>query len=108
MTDSTGAAPVSGLARPTLLALEADVATAVSTFVVAIIVARSLGPTNRGIYFLATLAATTIVLLGNLGMDSAAIVYGAKQRVPPRQLHGLALGFSIGDRAHRDGAPGRS
>ena len=96
MTDSTGAAPVSGLARPTLLALEADVATAVSTFVVAIIVARSLGPTNRGIYFLATLAATTIVLLGNLGMDSAAIVYGAKQRVPPRQLHGLALGFSIG------------
>jgi O-antigen/teichoic acid export membrane protein len=88
-------APVGGLARPTMLALEADVATAVSTFVVAIIVARSLGPTNRGIYFLATLTAATIVLFGNLGMDSAAIVYGAKQLVPARQLHGLAVAFSI-------------
>jgi O-antigen/teichoic acid export membrane protein len=102
VTDSTSGAatgdppaPAGGLARPTLLALEADIATAASSFVVAIIVARSLGPTNRGIYFLATLAAATIVLFGNLGMDSAAIVYGASQRVPARQLHGLAVGFSI-------------
>jgi O-antigen/teichoic acid export membrane protein len=88
--------PARGLGRSTLLALEADIATAASTFIVAIIVARSLGPANRGIYFLATLAASTIVLFGNLGMDSAAIVYGAKQHVSPRQLHGLALAFSVG------------
>jgi O-antigen/teichoic acid export membrane protein len=90
-----GPEPSRSLVRPTLLALQADVATAVSTFVTAIVVARSLGPTNRGIYFLATLAATTIVLFGNLGMDSAAIVYGAKGRIPAPQLHGLAVGFSL-------------
>jgi len=87
--------PGASLARPTLLALEADIAIALSTFVTAIIVARALGPTNRGIYFLATLAASIIVLFGNLGMDSAAMVYGAKRRIPASQLHGLALSFSI-------------
>lgn len=88
-------APGASLARPTLLALEADIAIALSTFVTAIIVSRALGPTNRGIYFLATLAASIIVLFGNLGMDSAALVYGAKRRIPAAQLHGLALSFSV-------------
>lgn len=88
-------APGASIARSTLLALEADIATALSTFVTAIIVARALGPTNRGIYFLATLAASIIVLFGNLGMDAAAMVYGAKGRIPAAQLHGLALSFSI-------------
>jgi O-antigen/teichoic acid export membrane protein len=62
---------------------------------VAIVVARALGPANRGIYFLATLVATMIGLVGSLGMASAAIVYGANQRVPPRELHGLAICLSV-------------
>ncbi len=89
-------APQRGLAHATFLALQADVATAVSAFGVAIVVARALGPANRGIYFLATLVASMIALVGSLGMASAAIVYGANQRVPPRQMHGLAICLSIG------------
>ena len=84
-----------GIAHATFVALIADAATAVSAFAVAIVVARALGPTDRGIYFLATLAATMIALVGTLGMASAAIVYGANHRVPLRQLHGLAVALSI-------------
>ncbi len=104
MSEDTGAVdgapaqstPQAGLARATFLALQADVATAVSAFGVAIVVARALGPANRGIYFLATLVASMIALVGSLGMASAAIVYGANQRVSPRELHGLAICVSIG------------
>jgi O-antigen/teichoic acid export membrane protein len=83
------------LARATFLALQADVITAVSALVLAIVVARGLGPTNRGIYFLAIFAATLIALVGNMGMATTAIVYGANQRFPLAQLHGMAIGFSV-------------
>jgi O-antigen/teichoic acid export membrane protein len=95
-----GAAPVEpappSLARTTFLALQADVATAASDLTMAIVVARALGPANRGIYFLALFAAGLIALIGNMGMATAAIVFGANQRVALAQLHGMAIAFSIG------------
>jgi O-antigen/teichoic acid export membrane protein len=84
-----------GLARATMLAVQADVATAVSGFAVAIVVARGLGPANRGIYFLALLVATMIALLGNLGLVTSAIVYGSSRRVSLGELHGTAIAFSL-------------
>lgn len=87
-------APRASLARATYAALKADVAQAVSDFVVVIVVARALGPTERGVYFLAILASTLITLFGNLGLATSAIVYGANRRVPLRQLHGMAVVLS--------------
>jgi len=84
-----------GLARTTFLALQADVATAVSDLVMAIVVARGLGPANRGIYFLALFAATLIALVGHMGMATAAIVFGANMRVSAGELHGMAIGFGV-------------
>jgi O-antigen/teichoic acid export membrane protein len=83
------------LPRATFLALQADVVTAVSALVVAIIVARGLGTAGRGVYFLAILAATMIALVGNMGLATTAIVYGAKQRFPLGELHGMAITFSL-------------
>jgi len=83
------------LPRATFLALQADIITAVSALVVAIIVARGLGPAGRGVYFLAILAATMIALVGNMGLATTAIVYGAKQRFPLGELHGMAITFSL-------------
>ena len=83
------------LPRATFLALQADVITAVSALVVAIIVARGLGTAGRGVYFLAILAATMIALVGNMGLATTAIVYGAKQRFPLGELHGMAITFSL-------------
>jgi O-antigen/teichoic acid export membrane protein len=89
------ASPPPGIARSTVFALQADIIVGLSAFAVGIVVARALGPSNRGIYFLAVLAATMIALVGNMGIASAAIVFGANQRVPLRELHGLAIAFSI-------------
>jgi O-antigen/teichoic acid export membrane protein len=93
--DGAPPGPPTSLARTTFLALLADVATAVSAFAVAIVVARGLGPANRGIYFLAILAAMIIALIGNMGMATAAIVYGANQRVARSQIHGIAVCFGV-------------
>lgn len=82
------------LARATYAALQADVVQAVSDFVVVIVVARALGPSERGVFFLAVLAATMIALFGNLGLATSAIVYGANRRVSLRELHGMSIGLS--------------
>ena len=104
MTAAAGAEPPDGaaapeprasLARATYAALQADVLQAVSDFVVVIVVARALGPTERGVFFLAVLASTIIALLGNLGLATAAIAYGANRRIPLRELHGLAIVLSV-------------
>ena len=84
-----------GVARATYLAFRADVATAISSAVVSVVVSRGLGPENRGIFFLAFSAAIVIGLVGDLGMSSAGIVYGANREIDARQLHGVALQFGI-------------
>lgn len=89
------APPRTSLARATYAALQADVAQAVSDFVIVVVVARALGPAERGVFFLAVLASTLIALVGNLGLATAAIVYGANRRVSLRELHGLALLLSV-------------
>jgi O-antigen/teichoic acid export membrane protein len=88
------AAPRPSLARATYAALQADVAQAISDFVVVIVVARVLGPAERGVFFLAVLASTLIALFGNLGLATSAIVYGANGRVPLRELHGMSIAVS--------------
>ena len=89
------APPRTSLARATYAALQADVMQAVSDFVVVVVVARALGPTERGVFFLAVLASTLIALAGNLGLATAGIVFGANRRVPLRELHGLAVLLSV-------------
>ncbi len=86
-----GRPPPHSLARSTFFALQADVVAGVSDLVLAIVVARGLGPANRGVYFLALFAATLIALVGNMGLAAAALVYGASQRLPLAELHGMAI-----------------
>jgi O-antigen/teichoic acid export membrane protein len=90
------AAPASGtLARATFLGLRADVVTAISAVVLSILVARGLGPENRGIFFLAFLVATLVVIVGDLGMSAATVSYSANRRMSAGRLQGIALVFGI-------------
>lgn len=89
------AVPSPGLARGTYFGLQADAATALSTLAAAIVVARGLGPANRGIYFLALLAATLIALVGSFGLTTTAIVYAARPKAPLGELHWIAVAFSV-------------
>ena len=93
MVPAVGTEGVS-LARGTFLGVRADVVTAIATIAVSIVVSRALGPENRGIFFLAFTAATLISIVGNFGMNTAAIVYAANKELPLREIHGVALAFS--------------
>ncbi len=84
------------IARGTFIGFRADVATAVSALLMSVIVARGLGPENRGVFFLALLVASVIALVGNLGLSTASIVFAATREIPLAQLHGIALLFSFG------------
>ena len=84
-----------GVVRGTFLGLRADVATAVSLVVTSIVVARALGPEDRGIFFLASLVATYITVIGDLGVSTATMVFASNGRVRAGELQGTALLFSL-------------
>jgi O-antigen/teichoic acid export membrane protein len=84
-----------GIARGTFLGFRADIVTAVSTAIVSVAVSRALGPEKRGVFFIAFAAATLISMLGNLGLNTAAIVYAPRRDVPLRELHGAAVVQSL-------------
>lgn len=58
-------------------------------------ISRFCGVTNRGLYFLAVLAATLVALVGDLGLSMASLTYGAADRARTAALHGLALAVSL-------------
>src|SRR5665648_350859 len=56
-----------------------DIVTAISAIVLSVLVARGLGPENRGVFFLAFLVATLVVVIGDMGMSAATISYAANR-----------------------------
>ena len=83
-----------GLARRTFVGFRADMVGAASMLVTAIVVARALGPTDRGLYFLVFLASMLIALVADAGMSTTSLVYGGNREIPSRQLHGVAVAAS--------------
>jgi O-antigen/teichoic acid export membrane protein len=73
----------------------ADAAAVVSGLVVSIVVARYLGPTNRGVYALALLVATHVTIAGDFGLSTSGVVFAANRRIPLARLHGMALALSV-------------
>lgn len=96
-TPSGPAGPARGstLARATFLGLRADIATAVSAVVLSILVARGLGPENRGIFFLAFLVATLVVIAGDFGMSAATIAHASNRKIAPGRLQVVAFTFAL-------------
>ena len=69
--------------------------TAVSLVITSIVVARALGPEDRGIFFLGSLVTTYITVIGDLGLSTATMVFASSGRVRVGQLQGVALLFSL-------------
>lgn len=91
-----GALPVpTGIRRGVAFGMFADAAATVSGLLITVIVARWLGPSSRGVYFLAVMVATLIAMLGELGLSSASVAYARSQDFSPRGLHGLGV-FAAG------------
>jgi O-antigen/teichoic acid export membrane protein len=94
--ESAGPPPGSStLARATFLGLRADIVTAISAVVLSILVARGLGPENRGIFFLAFLVATLVVIAGDFGMSAATVAHASNRTIAPGRLQVVAFVFAI-------------
>ena len=88
-------APVS-VARGTAWGLAADVVTVVSGLALSVLIARYLGPTNRGVYFLVVLVATLAALAGDLGLSTSGLVFATKRTLSLSHLHGGSVLASLG------------
>ena len=88
-------APVS-VASGTAWGLAADVVTVVSGLALSVLIARYLGPTNRGVYFLVVLVATLAALAGDLGLSTSGLVFAAKRTLSLSHLHGGSVLASLG------------
>jgi O-antigen/teichoic acid export membrane protein len=87
--------PPTTVARGTAYGLAADGVMIVSALAISVIVARVLGPANRGVFFLAQLSAMLIALVGDLGLSTSGLVFAATRRVPLTALHGAAVALSL-------------
>jgi O-antigen/teichoic acid export membrane protein len=90
------ASPRVSIGRGTAWGTAADAATVVSALLVSILIARFLGPTNRGIYFLAVLAGTLIALFADAGLSTSGLVFASKRSLDCRLLHGATIILSAG------------
>lgn len=78
-----------------LVGLSADICVLVSSFLLNVLVSRSLGPEKRGVYILTIVAATLSAALADLGISTVAVTHASNRRNSLRELHGIALGLSI-------------
>jgi len=63
-----------------------------------VVLARGLGPTDKGLYTMAALFPTLIITFVNLGMGAATVFFSAKDRFPPDLLFGnnTVVGLALG------------
>src|SRR4051812_32986857 len=101
------------------LALGAQVAVYVLAFLSTVIIARALGPSARGVYYLPVTGAAVAVALFNAGVESANSVMYAERRhsldqlmrnasalalvLAPIAMTGLALAYVLGQDSFFDG-----
>jgi O-antigen/teichoic acid export membrane protein len=70
-------------------------ASVISAVVLSIVVARALGPTDRGVYVLAVLTGTLAALFGDFGMSTAGIVFGSNRLFSMGRVHWVAIALSL-------------
>src|SRR5512140_3851290 len=61
----------------------------------AVVISRTLGPDGRGVFSLATVLATTLLVIGKLGIDQANVYLHGTRRVPTARLAGQTSLLSL-------------
>jgi len=82
---------VSNFTKNTLITFLTRVATAVFTVVITVIIARSLGPRGQGIYSVAILFPSLLLVFTGFGLSSAAVYFLGKEKYPARQIFGTSI-----------------
>ncbi len=78
-------------AKNTLLTFFVRVATALATIIITVIIARVLGPRGQGIYSIAVLFPSLLLIFTGLGLNSAIVYFLGKEKYPSRQILGTSI-----------------
>ena len=77
---------VSEFTKNTLITFITRVITAIFGIIITIIIARTLGPKGQGIYSLAVLLPTTLLLFTIFGLNVSSIFYIGKKKYSPKEV----------------------
>jgi len=86
---------VNEFTKNTLITFVTRVLTAVFGIIITIIIARTLGPKGQGIYSLAMLLPTTLLLFVIFGLNVSSIFYIGKKKYSPKEVFGQNILFSF-------------
>jgi O-antigen/teichoic acid export membrane protein len=84
-----------GLLQASTITFASRVAVFILSLVAGVILARALGPTGRGIYALALLVPSVLVLLANLGVGNALIYYLARRTYDVEKMIGQLISLAV-------------
>jgi O-antigen/teichoic acid export membrane protein len=84
-----------GLLQASTITFASRVAVFILSLVAGVILARALGPTGRGIYALALLVPSVLVLLANLGVGNALIYYLARRTYDVEKMIGQLISLAL-------------
>src|SRR5260370_21805091 len=84
-----------GLLEASTITFASRVAVFIVSVVAGVILARALGPTGRGIYALALLVPSVLVLLANLGVGNALIYYLARRTYDVEKMIGQLISLAL-------------
>src|SRR5260370_4296740 len=84
-----------GLLQASTITFASRVAVFILSLVAGVILARALGPTGRGIYALALLVPSVLVLVANLGIGNALIYYLARRTYDAEKIIGQLISLAL-------------
>jgi len=82
-------------AKNTLITFLTRMATAISTIIITVIMARVLGPKGQGIYSVAILFPSLLLIFTGFGLNLSAVYFLGKEKYPPRQVLGTSIIFNF-------------
>jgi O-antigen/teichoic acid export membrane protein len=77
--------------KNSLMTFLSRIATAVFTVIITVVVARSLGPNGQGIYSVATLFPSLLLVFLGFGMNTGVVFFMGKEKYPRSQIFGTTI-----------------
>jgi len=87
---------VARFAQATAITVTSNIIRLLLGIITSVLIARILGPEGKGVYTLATLLPSLILIFANLGIGSATVYHVAQGRYPRPQILGNNILFAVG------------
>ena len=85
---------MASFAKSAIITFLTRVATAIASIVITVIMARTLGPNGQGIYSVAVLFPSLLLIFTGFGLNSSAVYFLGKEKYPSPQIFGTSIIFN--------------